>query len=64
MAKIIKRIEKGEGESADLDTIVSIANGIRGRTLCPLGDAAIGPALSFVTKFRQEFEDYIKVGAG
>ncbi|HHT9119594.1 MAG TPA: NADH-quinone oxidoreductase subunit NuoF [Candidatus Hypogeohydataceae bacterium YC41] len=60
MAKIIERIEKGEGQSEDLDTIVSIANGIRTRTLCPLGDAAIGPAISFVTKFRQEFEDYIK----
>ncbi len=60
MAKIIKRVEKGEGESKDLDTILSIAQGIRGRTLCPLGDAAVGPAISFVTKFRQELEDYIK----
>jgi NADH-quinone oxidoreductase subunit F len=27
-----------------------------GRTFCPLGDAAAMPTLSFVEKFRDEFE--------
>lgn len=62
MAKIITRIEKGQGESSDLDALLDIANGIRGRTLCPLGDAAAMPVQSFVTKFRGEFEDYIRRG--
>ncbi len=60
MARIITRIDGGEGELSDLDTLLSIAENIRGNTLCPLGEAAIGPAISFVTKFRNEFEDYIQ----
>ncbi|MFQ5957524.1 MAG: NADH-ubiquinone oxidoreductase-F iron-sulfur binding region domain-containing protein, partial [Candidatus Brocadiales bacterium] len=62
MAKIIARIERGDGEIADLDTILSISNTISGKTLCPLGQAAIGPSISFITKFRDEFEDYIRKG--
>jgi NADH-quinone oxidoreductase subunit F len=62
MARIITRIERGEGELSDLDTILSISNTIDGKTLCPLGQAAIGPSISFITKFRSEFEDYINKG--
>ncbi|MCP4364742.1 MAG: NADH-quinone oxidoreductase subunit NuoF [Planctomycetes bacterium] len=62
MARIITRIERGEGELSDLDTILSISNTINGKTLCPLGQAAIGPSVSFITKFRSEFEDYINKG--
>lgn len=62
MARIITRIERGDGEITDLDTILNIADSINGKTLCPLGQAAIGPAISFVTKFRSEFEDYIRKG--
>ncbi len=62
MARIITRIERGEGELSDLDTILSISDTINGKTLCPLGQAAIGPSISFITKFRGEFEDYINKG--
>jgi NADH-quinone oxidoreductase subunit F len=30
-----------------------------GRTFCPLGDAAAGPILGFVKKFRKEFEEHL-----
>jgi NADH-quinone oxidoreductase subunit F len=30
-----------------------------GRTFCPLGDAAAMPTLSFVDKFRDEFEAHL-----
>lgn len=63
MARIISRIHRGEGEISDLDTILSISNTINGKTLCPLGQAAIGPAISFITKFRGEFENYIRRGS-
>lgn len=62
MARIITRIVRGEGGLADLDTILSISDTINGKTLCPLGQAAIGPSISFITKFRDEFEDYIQKG--
>lgn len=62
MVRILTRIEKGEGEIADLDTILSISETINMKTLCPMGQAAIGPSISFITKFRGEFEDYIRNG--
>ena len=34
----------------------SIAHGIAGNTICPLGDAAAWPMLGFLTKFRADFE--------
>jgi NADH-quinone oxidoreductase subunit F len=30
-----------------------------GRTFCPLGDAAAGPIVAFVKKFRGEFEAHL-----
>ncbi len=60
MEKILKRIEKGDATSKDLDLLVSVANNIEGNTVCALGDAAAWPIRGFVTKFRDEFEKYIK----
>ncbi len=51
---------KGKGKIEDLDLLLSLANGMFGRTICPLADAAVGPVSSFIGKFRQEFEDYIR----
>ncbi|OHB37875.1 MAG: NADH oxidoreductase (quinone) subunit F [Planctomycetes bacterium GWA2_50_13] len=62
MDRIMTRIVKGNGHISDLDTILSISNTIDGKTLCPMGQAAIGPSISFITKFRNEFEDYIRKG--
>ena len=42
--------------AGNLDQLALIAEGIAGRTVCPLGDAAAWPMLGFLTKFRDEFE--------
>jgi NADH-quinone oxidoreductase subunit F len=60
MEDILHRILEGKGRESDLEMLVSIANNINGKTLCALGDAAAGPVLSFVTKFRADFEAYIR----
>jgi NADH-quinone oxidoreductase subunit F len=59
MEKVLHRIETGRGRQPDLDLLVEIANNIQGNTICPLGDAAAMPVRSFVTKFRQEFQDHV-----
>lgn len=61
MEKIVGRIETGKGRPEDLDLILDIADNISFKTVCPLGDAACGPAISFVNKFREEFEEHIKL---
>ena len=60
ISKIIKNILKGEGRLSDLDLIESISENMMGKTICALSDAAALPALSFVQKFRREFEEHIR----
>jgi NADH-quinone oxidoreductase subunit F len=57
--KITHRIVEGRGEPKDLDLIKSVSEHMMGKTICALSDAAAMPAISFVTKFRGEFEAYM-----
>ena len=56
LSKIVHRARRGEGFISDWDLIQSVAQNMMGRTICALSDAAAMPALSFVKKFRDEFE--------
>jgi NADH-quinone oxidoreductase subunit F len=56
MTRIMERINRGDGTSQDLDNLADIAEMIGGNTICPLGDAASLPVMSFIRKFRPEFE--------
>jgi NADH-quinone oxidoreductase subunit F len=60
--KIVSSIVVGRGRPQDIDLISTIANNMKGRTICALSDAAALPAMSFVQKFRDEFEFYIREG--
>jgi len=62
MEKIVRRIEEGKGRKGDLELLLDICDNISFKTLCPMGDAALGPVVSFITKFRSEFEDHIAQG--
>jgi len=54
--KMVRRLAAGQGREGDLDEIKRLALAIKGRTLCPMGDAAAMPILALVTKFRSELE--------
>lgn len=60
--KIINSIRAGKGTINDIDTLCKVADNMKGRTICALSDAAALPVLSFVPKFRGEFEYYIREG--
>ncbi|MFQ6091500.1 MAG: NADH-quinone oxidoreductase subunit NuoF [bacterium] len=60
MSKILTRIENGRGRPEDIDLLADICDNIFGKTLCPMGDAATGPVLSTVQKFRPEYEYHIE----
>lgn len=62
MAKIVESIVHGKGRLQDIDTLCKIADNMKGKTICALSDAAALPVLSFVPKFRSEFEYYIREG--
>ncbi|MBI5281315.1 MAG: NADH-quinone oxidoreductase subunit NuoF [Candidatus Solibacter usitatus] len=53
---IMARLDAGVGTRNDIDMVDQLAQGMLGRTFCPLGDAAAMPATAIVRKFRDEFE--------
>ncbi len=60
--RVLHRILDGKGEMSDVDLLLDIAFNIDGRTICPMGEAQAWPLKSFVTKFREEFEQHIRDG--
>jgi NADH-quinone oxidoreductase subunit F len=68
MARIIRKIEEGRGVPEDIDMLLEVARAIApwppiglGTTICALGDAGALPVQSFVTKFRGEFEEHVRL---
>jgi len=59
MKKIIERILTGGGRDVDPANLLRIAKNIIGNSICPLGEAAALPVVGFVTKFPEEFEQYL-----
>ena len=62
MNAILARIVAGKGQRADIDNLRAIPEGILGKTVCALGDAAAMPVTSFVRKFGDEFEFFAENG--
>ena len=60
---LLDRFHSGGGLAGDPDTALDVSYNILGKSLCPLGDAAAMPMISIVKKFRQEFEEHLKLGA-
>ncbi|MBI2947438.1 MAG: NADH-quinone oxidoreductase subunit NuoF [Verrucomicrobia bacterium] len=56
MAKALHRLTHGHGRQQDADYLLHIAKNIQGRTICAFGEACAWPVLSFVNKFKDEFE--------
>ena len=56
MSKALHRLTHGHGRRQDADYLINIAKNIQGRTICAFGEACAWPVLSFVNKFKDEFE--------
>ncbi len=59
MAKILTRLETGEGRKEDMDTLKDICDSIFGRSFCALGDGATSPVVSALEYFRAEFDQHV-----
>ena len=60
--RIMRRISEGKGRLQDLDDLLAIARDMEGKTICVFADAAAWPIQSYITKFREEFEEHIRTG--
>jgi NADH-quinone oxidoreductase subunit F len=58
--KILERMLDGHGTTNDLDTLLSIADNMTGKTICVLSDSCATPVVSGIQKWRHEFEALIK----
>src|SRR5207244_11521245 len=56
MSKGLDRLTHGRGRRQDADYLLHIAKNIQGRTICAFGEACAWPVLSFINKFKDEFE--------
>jgi len=56
MSKALHRLTHGHGRKADADYLLHIAQNIQGRTICAFGEACAWPVLSYVNKFKDDFE--------
>jgi NADH-quinone oxidoreductase subunit F len=67
-AKILRRIERGEGTEDDLQTLLDVSENMTGRTICVLSDSAAAPIVSSIQKFREDYLAYMRrptlAGAG
>jgi len=57
--KTLRRIEAGRGRKVDLDLLMDICDNMKGKTICPLSDAAAMPIESYLKYFGDEFEQHI-----
>ncbi|HYI74444.1 MAG TPA: NADH-quinone oxidoreductase subunit NuoF [Gaiellaceae bacterium] len=62
VTQILQKIEDGRAQQADLDLLLSVCDRIMGKCLCPLGDSDAIAVLSYVDKFRDEYQAHIDLG--
>jgi NADH-quinone oxidoreductase subunit F len=58
--RMVHRIEHGQGRADDLELLNSVCDGIQGRTICALGDAAAMPVRAMIKNFKDEFAYHIE----
>jgi NADH-quinone oxidoreductase subunit F len=58
--RMVDRIEHGKGRPEDLDLLDNVADNIKGRTICALGDAAAMPVQGMLKHFRDEFAYHVE----
>jgi NADH-quinone oxidoreductase subunit F len=58
--RILTRLENGAGRRGDLELLLDICANMKGKTICPLSDAAAMPIESYIQKFYDEFAAHIE----
>jgi len=58
--RILTRLENGRGKKGELELMLDICDNMKGKTICPLSDAAAMPIESYIQKFYDEFDAHIR----
>ena len=62
LVQTLARLEKGQGEEKDLETLLDQCDNILGRSFCALGDGATAPITSSIQHFRDEYIAHFEQG--
>ena len=62
LVQTLARLEKGQGEEKDLETLLDQCDNILGRSFCALGDGATSPITSSIEHFRDEYIAHFEQG--
>ena len=62
LARILRRIENGQGREEDLDQLIELGSNMTGTTICVLSDSAAAPVASSIAKFKDEYMALIRRG--
>jgi NADH-quinone oxidoreductase subunit F len=60
LERLFDKVVAGTATMEEVDQVSEIASNITGNTICAFGDGAAQPALSFIRKYRKNFEDYVE----
>ena len=60
MLEVLERITQGQGKESDIEELESLADQIKGASLCGLGQTAPNPVLTTLKYFRHEYEAHIR----
>ncbi|MGH7482738.1 MAG: NADH-quinone oxidoreductase subunit NuoF [Longimicrobiales bacterium] len=64
LARLLRRIEMGQGSERDLPVMLDLGKNMTGTTICVLSDSAAAPVASSIEKFRDDYLSLMRAGAG
>jgi len=56
MWRVLQRMESGDAEKSEIDTLWDVTKQVEGHTICALGDAAAWPVQGLIRHYRHEIE--------
>ena len=56
MVRMYEKLVRGAGQPGDTELILDMSDNIGGRSFCALADACLGPVLSSIKLFREEYD--------
>jgi NADH-quinone oxidoreductase subunit F len=63
MMHLTERIAGGHGKPEDVELLQQVANQVKGKCLCALGEFSIEAVLSGIERFRPDFDQAVGAGA-
>ncbi|WP_104990191.1 NADH-quinone oxidoreductase subunit NuoF [Deinococcus sp. NW-56] len=62
MVKMYEKLVRGRGVPGDVELVLDMSENIGGRSFCALADACLGPVLSSIKLFRDEYDVLVQTG--